>query len=159
MKVVLLAWGNEARGDDGLGPALAEHVATHWPEVQLVIDDQLQLEHALDLRDADLALFVDAARSAEGPFRFDETAAKPGLAHTSHALSPECLLGVAVQVGVRPPPSFVLAIAGEQFELGEPLSERARRHLDAAIAFTDRLLRQPDPAVWRGWTTARLLVE
>ncbi len=149
MSVVVFAWGNEARGDDGLGPALGAHIEERWPEVALVTDYQLQLEHALDLKDRAMALFIDAGRGTEAPYRFYTTEPKPGVAHTSHALSPESLLDVAARVGVAAPPAFVLCIAGESFELGEPMSAAALGHLVEATALVDRLLAEPELEVWR----------
>jgi hydrogenase maturation protease len=149
VRLVVFAWGNEARGDDGFGPAIADHLAGHRPDIPCITDDQLQLEHALDLKDCDLALFVDAGRGTPAPFSFQETFARGGLAHTSHALSPEALLGVAERIGVTPPPAYVLCIAGVDFELGAPLSDTGRSHLAAATEFLDRLLARQDVATWR----------
>ena len=154
MSVVVLAWGNEARGDDGIGPALAAHVEANWPKAALVVDDQLQLEHALDLKDRTLALFIDAGRGTLAPYHLYETAARPGLAHTSHALSPEAVLDVARRIGVVAPPSFVLCVAGESWELGAPLSEEARQRLDLTRPLLDRLLGEPDPDHWRRESSA-----
>jgi len=149
MSVVVFAWGNESRGDDGLGPLLGAHVEAQWPEVTLVTDFQLQLEHALDLGGHDLALFVDAGHDTAAPFEFREIEARPGMAHTSHALAPESLLGVALQIGIAPPPAFVLCIAGCDFCLGKPLTLQAQSHLIVARDFLDRLLAAPDPRRWR----------
>lgn len=149
MNVVVLAWGNEARGDDGIGPALAAHVQANWPAAALVVDDQLQIEHALDLRDRSLALFIDAGHATPAPYRFHEISARSGLTHTSHALAPESVLDVARQIGVNAPPSFVLCIAGERWGLGEALSKAAEERLDLARALVDRLLREPEVETWR----------
>ena len=51
MRLVVFGWGNDARGDDGLGPLLLERVArAAWPDVTTVEDFQLQIEHALSAR-------------------------------------------------------------------------------------------------------------
>ncbi len=149
MTVVVLAWGNEARGDDGIGPALAAHVAERWPDVALIADDQLQIEHALELKDRTLALFVDAGRDTPRPYRFYETAARPGLGPSSHALSPESLLDVCRRIGVQPPPAFVLCIPGERWGLGETLSEIVKGRIELARTLIDQLLSNPDAQRWR----------
>lgn len=149
MSVVVLAWGNEARGDDGIGPALAAHVEANWPSAALVVDDQLQLEHALDLKDRSLALFIDAGRGTPAPYRLYETSARSGLAHSSHALSPEAVLDVATRIGVAAPPSFVLCVPGECWDLGASLSDQAKDRLHLARALLDRLLGEPDVDTWR----------
>lgn len=154
--LVVFAWGNTARGDDGLGPLLLEKIeALDLPNVVLVEDFQLQIEHALDLEGADLALFVDASVAAPAPFSFVETGPRPGLTHTSHAMAPEAVLDVAARVlGRVPPPAFVLGMRGEAFELGTSLGPGARAHLEAAFAFLKPLLEHRDVARWRAATTA-----
>src|SRR5690606_33858967 len=53
----------------------------------------------------------------------------------SHALSPEAVLATSKNVASEPPESWVLAIRGERFELGQPLTPQASAHLDAAVSF------------------------
>ena len=75
MRLVVFGWGNDARGDDGLGPLLLARVArAAWPDVHAIEDFQLQIEHALDLDGADLALFLDAGKDTPAPFVFVEIA-------------------------------------------------------------------------------------
>lgn len=148
MSVVVLAWGNEARGDDGIGPALAAHLAANWPSIALVVDDQLQLEHALDLSDRSLALFIDAGHGTPAPYSFYETTARSGLTHTSHALTPEAVLDVAARIGITAPRSFVLCVRGERWGLGDALSAEAEARLEAARGLVDRLLADPDVDSW-----------
>jgi hypothetical protein len=56
-------------------------------------------------------------------------------------LSPEEVLGVYQKTfQIPPPPSFVLAIRGVSFELGEPLSNLAQQNLQAALSFLCRFI-------------------
>jgi hypothetical protein len=65
-------------------------------------------------------------------------------------LSPAAVLHVYQQIHhVPPPPAFQLAIRGESFELGEPLSAAAEDNLAAALAFADRLFTTPQIEIWR----------
>ena len=74
MSVVVFAVGNPSRGDDALGPLLMDWLAEQArPDVQLVSDFQLQIEHALDLEGHSLALFIDAGTGTPAPFEFRET--------------------------------------------------------------------------------------
>lgn len=150
-RVVVLGWGNTARGDDGLGPLLLDRIAgLGLAHVETIEDFQLQLEHALDLARADLALFVDASVAAPAPFSFEEAHPRAGLSHTSHAMAPEAVLDVHARVLERtPPPAFVLGMRGERFELGEGLGEAARTYLEEAFGFVAPLLERPDAEVWR----------
>ena len=154
-RLVVLGWGNESRGDDGLGPALLRRIeALGLAHVTAIEDFQLQLEHAMDLDGADLALFVDASVAAPAPFAFTETGPREGLTHTSHAMAPEAVLDVHARVlGRRPPPAFVLAIRGEAFELGTGLGEAAAERLEAAWDFVRPLIEAPGVERWREMTT------
>ena len=151
MHLVVFGWGNLSRGDDGVGPLLLARIEqAGWPDAILIEDFQLQLEHALDLQGAELALFLDAGSGTPAPFHFREIFAQKGMTHTSHALSPESVLAVYAQVtGQPPPPSFLLCLRGESFELGEGLSAAATTRQEEAWAFLQQLERQRTAADWR----------
>lgn len=155
-RVVVLGWGNASRGDDGLGPLLLARVeALGLGHVTTIEDFQLQLEHALDLKGADIALFLDAGKGTPAPFAFYETRPRLGLTHTSHAMAPEAVLDVYTRVlGEAPPPAFVMAIRGEAFDLGTDLGEVARERLDLAWDFLRPLIEAADVGVWRAAVTA-----
>lgn len=154
--VVVFAVGNPSRGDDAIGPELCGRLEK-WLEneglrkqFELIEDFQLQIEHALDLQDRQLALFIDAGANTQAPFTFQRIEpATTGMAHTTHELPPSAVLQVYLQTeGSAPPPAFVLCIRGEAFELGEPLSAAAERHLEAAFSWLMRLCRQTVLADW-----------
>ena len=151
MRLTVFGWGNDARGDDGLGPLLLERVArAGWPDLTIVEDFQLQIEHALDLDGADAALFLDAGKGTPAPFAFRELLPKRDASHTTHALSPEAVLDVYQRSLKRaPPPSFMLCMRGERFELGEGLSAEAGERLDAAWAFVQGLMQDGSVEAWR----------
>ncbi len=151
MRLVVFGWGNDARGDDGLGPLLLERMARGaWPDVSTIEDFQLQIEHALDLDGAEAALFLDAGRDTPAPFAFAEIGPKRGGSHTTHALAPEAVLDVYTRsLGRPPPPAFTLCIRGERFELGEGLSGEARERLEAAWAFVEGLMAERSVESWR----------
>ena len=151
MKLVVFGWGNVSRGDDGLGPLLLARIAeAGWAESTLIEDFQLQLEHALDLQGADLALFLDAGKGTPAPFAFTEIFARAGMTHTSHALAPESVLGVYEKtLGRNPTPSFLLCVRGESFGLGEGLSAEGAAGLEAAWIFLQGLHKAPSPENWR----------
>jgi hydrogenase maturation protease len=152
VRLIVFGWGNDARGDDGLGPLLLERVAReNWPDVTTIEDFQLQIEHALDLEGADIALFLDAGKDTPAPFVFREILAKRDASPLTHALSPEAVLDVfARSLRRTPPPSFVLCVRGERFELGESLSGDARERLELAWEFVTRLImHERSPEMWR----------
>ena len=152
MRLVVFGWGNVSRGDDGIGPLLLERLQhAGWDEAELIEDYQLQLEHALDLRGADLALFLDAGKDTLAPFAFGEIAPRGGgMTYTSHALSPESVLDVYRQIeSADPPPSFLLCVRGESFGLGEGLSELGAARLEKAWVFLRELGETRTDAAWR----------
>lgn len=150
-RLVVFAVGNESRGDDALGPALLARLeAILPPGARTVPDFQLQIEDALELREADLALFIDAAVGLTRAFDFHELAPAEERSAFSHALSPASVLQVFASIERRaPPPAFALALRASRFELGEPLSALAGRDLEEAFAFAAQLLADPDAESWR----------
>jgi len=136
---LVFAWGNPGRGDDALGPLFAEAIeALALPGVESLCDFQLQVEHALDLCGRARVLFVDAALDGvvEGdqPFQLTRLTPVRDASFTTHAMSPRALLQVYQQLENRaPPPSWLLAIRGLDWDLGQPPSAAALAHLDAAL--------------------------
>src|SRR5262245_41264787 len=64
--VLVIGYGNTLRGEDGIGPAVAEEVAARGlPGVRVIVAHQLTPELAADIADARLVVFVDAAVSGE----------------------------------------------------------------------------------------------
>lgn len=138
--VLVFGYGNPSRGDDALGPEfvrrLSERMAPQIArgELEVLTDYQLQIEHALDLKGRHSVYFVDAST---GGVDFDVRAVAPrrDASFTSHLLSPEALLHTFEEVEqTAPPKAWVIAIRGERFDLGEPMSEGAEQHLELALS-------------------------
>ena len=89
MRTIVFGWGNELRGDDGIGPLLLRRLEkAGWDDTELIEDFQLQIEHALDLKGAELALFLDAGVGAKAPFLFREILPRGEMIDTSHGSRP-----------------------------------------------------------------------
>jgi hydrogenase maturation protease len=137
--VVVLAVGNPSRGDDAIGPELAARLAAaDLPGVEVIVDFQLQVEHALDLQGRRLVVFIDAAVDALAPYELRSITAARDPSHTSHALSPGAVLETFRRVCGPPPPALLLAVRAESFELGAPLTADARANLEAAWLWLSR---------------------
>jgi hydrogenase maturation protease len=132
--VLVLAVGNPSRGDDALGPLLAERLEqAGLGGVEVLVDFQLQVEHALDLEGRATVIFVDAGTRTAPPYAWLSLQPADDYGHTSHALSPGAVLATCLRCGVGAPPTArLLCVRGESFELGAPLSEAASRHLELA---------------------------
>ena len=154
--VLVFAIGNESRGDDALAPLLLRDLEG-WAEaagldgqVELIEDYQLQVEHVTDLLDRSAVLFVDADMSCAEPFHFSEIAAEKDSSYTSHVMTPFALLHTYRQVyGTDAPPAFLLRIRGYDFDLGNPLSEKAAANLEAATKRMRELCADGDLQRWR----------
>ncbi len=150
---LIFAYGNPSRGDDALGPLALERLAAlDFANLELVGDFQLQIEHALDLENRRLVLFVDADSSCRAPYEFRRLLPAKDRSYTTHVMSPEAVLQVYREInGREPPPCFLLGIRGERFELGEPLSEVAGSNLAAAMQVLQCLCRRLDLDYWRSF--------
>ncbi|MDP2902258.1 MAG: hydrogenase maturation protease [Methylovulum sp.] len=158
--VLVFGYGNLSRGDDALGPLLLEHIERSpkhvLDSVEILSDFQLQIEHALDLENRMLVLFVDASVACQQAFNFAELEPTRDKSYTTHAMSPAAVLAVYQSIKKQtPPPCFLLSIKGEQFELGEGLSVNAQRHLAQAGQFAEHLLSDPELTAWRQQTNNR----
>lgn len=92
---------------------------------------------------------MDASVSCAAPFGFQRVLAGRDASFTSHAMSPGAVLAAYRDAfGAEPPAAFLLAIRGDQFELGEDLSASARDHLEAALEFAALLLSERTPEAW-----------
>jgi hydrogenase maturation protease len=160
--VVVFAVGNPSRGDDALGPVLAERLRAWLPvagledAVDLIEDFQLQIEHALDLQGRSLALFIDAGEGTPPPLTLRPVVASASTSHSTHALTPEAVLDVYRRTeSAAPPPAFVLCVRGEEFELGAPLTAAAVERADSAMDVLADLLADPSPAAWQALAAGR----
>ncbi|MBK9572188.1 MAG: hydrogenase maturation protease [Rhodoferax sp.] len=162
--LLVFGWGNPSRGDDALGPLCIDHLRAACAadaRVEFLDDYQLQVEHALDLVGRSHILFVDASLNCAAPFEVTPLHAAQDASFTTHAMSPQALMQVFLQLyGVAPPPCTLLAIRGEQFELGKPPSELATQHLKVATRWAQTWAQRPQvvsrqesstPAGHHGW--------
>lgn len=143
--ILVIAWGNRARGDDALGPLALDALHARWvaltagdparrAAVEFLEDHQLAVEHALDLADRRAVLWIDASRDAAPPFAVQPLAPRRDASLSSHALSPQAVMQVFVEVqGSAPPPGWLLGIAGRDFDLGLAPGDEAMANLATAV--------------------------
>lgn len=151
LPILIFAIGNESRGDDALAPLLLRELQSRRiPEVELIEEYQLQVEHVTDLTGCDRVLFIDADLSCAEPYEFTEISAEKDGSYTSHALNPTALLHAYRQVYRKDaPPAFLLRIRGYRFELGDPLSEQAAANLQSATGLVRVLSAGASLQRWR----------
>ena len=144
----MIGYGNELRGDDAIGPRVAELMAARaLPGVRAISARQLTPELAEQLAHAGLAIFVDAYPAAHAgepavlarPLTPADVGA--ALVHTS---DPRALLALALALYGRAPPAWQVAAPAVTFDLGAPLSPTAEQGIDAALARIVELAQQAD---------------
>ncbi len=140
--VLLFAYGNLARGDDALGPLLTEQLRADGVTrvcghpAKFLTDYQIQVEHVLDMQDCAGVILIDAHARQSTPYRFESLQVRQDTHYTTHGMSPQTLLHIFRQtLQCNPPPSYMLSIAGESFDLGQDLSDYARNNLQLTLEF------------------------
>ena len=137
--VLVIAWGNPLREDDGVAWHVVEGLRRlqprpSLPPLRLRHAHQLTPELAEPVSHAAGVVFVDARRDGTpGEVRCEEIAPSAGSNPLAHSLSPQALLLYSQQLYGRAPQAVVLSIAGERFAMGEELSPVVRRALPRAI--------------------------
>ena len=131
---LVIAYGNPGRGDDGLGPAFGHRLLTRrLPGLDIIVDFQLKVEHALAVATASRVVFVDACLDGRAPFTLTQVSPSEGDEIGSHTLLPASVLALAKLHFQATPPSFVLAIRGVAFDmLHDGFSPAAEKNLAAA---------------------------
>ncbi|MGB4498272.1 MAG: hydrogenase maturation protease [Methylococcaceae bacterium] len=150
--ILIFGYGNLSRGDDALGVLMLEHIEANFDlkNIDLLTDFQLQIEHALDLENRELVIFVDASVKSEIGFEFTRLQPIRDLSHTTHAMTPAAILETYQTIKKQmPPPCFLLAIGADSFELGEDLGDKARQNLAKACEFMNTILNNPTFDFWQ----------
>jgi hydrogenase maturation protease len=148
MRTLVLGYGNPGRGDDGLGPALANRIdGLRRPGLTTRDPYQLAIDDALDVAEHDIVWFIDAAKSGPAPFCVRELAGAHSHQFTSHLVLPEAVLALARDGWGATPRAFLLAIRGYRFAFVERLTRAAHRNLRAAEAMLVASLQGPAPGI------------
>jgi hydrogenase maturation protease len=132
MTVRIIGVGNELRGDDGVGRAVARHLQAHVPPDVEVME-----------REGDATSLMEAWQGAQRVILIDATScgAAPGTVHQVDAAQPlpsgllrasthGCGVADAVELaralGTLPSKLIIYGVEGMRFDLGTPLSAPVR---------------------------------
>ena len=148
-RVLLICYGNPGRQDDGLGPALAERLENlNIAGVEIDSDYQLTVEHALDISQVDIVIFVDATLEDSEPFYFRPLffdAVDANLSFSTHSISPQAVLKLSDKLFQSKAKAYVLGIRGYAFsEIAEGLTPQAIDNLKLAEVFITPYLQSGD---------------
>jgi len=155
-RVLIIAYGNPLRSDDGVGWVVAEELRRRLasPEVEVLRLQQLLPEVAESLSRADAVIFVDASRDGQpGDVRCQPVTPPPAKVQFSHQLSPADVLGLASKLYGATPQAFSVTLTGHCFEHGEQLSERVAARLPHLAAAVEQLTKQRC-RTWRSTTNS-----
>ncbi|MCW5551075.1 MAG: hydrogenase maturation protease [Verrucomicrobiae bacterium] len=143
--VLVIGYGNTLRGDDGVGPRVAEAVARmQLPAVRTLVCQQLSPEHAEPISRAETVIFVDAA--VDTPHEVQLRPLQPGDSTQlmAHAADPRTMLALARDVFGHAPQAWWLTIPARELGFSEHLSKTALQGLERAVALIREILPRPD---------------
>ncbi|WP_404784454.1 hydrogenase maturation protease [Altericista sp. CCNU0014] len=125
MKTLAIGYGNSLRGDDGVGPWVADRVAAwNLPDVRSLSVHQLTPELAAEMAEAEVVFFIDACTIAGGrtQARLEPVASQKGRSQLDHLWSPSVLLHLANTLYDADPAAYQILIPAIRFDYGAPLS-------------------------------------
>jgi hydrogenase maturation protease len=136
-RVLIIAYGNPLRSDDGLAWRLADDLSQHDlpDDVEIIIRHQLTPELASDVSQASTVLFVDAAQTGI-PGEIVAASIKPEFQPSSftHDCSPGGMLSVTQKLYGKCPEAFAISLCGVCFDHGERLSAIVAENLPRLTA-------------------------
>ena len=155
-ELLVIGYGNTLRGDDGVGPRVAEAIEKlNLPGVRTLVCQQLSPEHAEPIARAGRVVFVDAelvagytlqAAGLESSTCNLQPATcnyrgvqwrklEPGESSQlmAHAADPRTMLALARDVFGRAPQAWWLTIPAVKLDFAETLSPAAQRGLAEAV--------------------------
>ncbi len=152
-RILIYAYGNPGRQDDGLGNRLIEEL-DKWIEnqgiegIELESNWQLNIEDALKIAEKDTVIFVDASNENIEDIDFSTVEPSEGKSDfTTHSASPSFILALCIQLYGKYPKTWLLQIRGYSWEFKEGLSEKAEKNLLKALEFLKKKLAGSPPRI------------
>jgi hydrogenase maturation protease len=147
-KTVVIGIGNPLRGDDGVGWAVVEalaSVAAAWG-ITAVHTHQLLPELIDDFRCASQVIFVDASVAGEpGTIAVTPIQSATNGPAASHQMHPGVLLALGVKIYGRMPTAHLITITGQDFGYTETLSAPVVQAVTAVLHQIQELIQAPAP--------------
>lgn len=154
-ELLVIGYGNTLRGDDGVGPRVAEAIGKlNLPGVRTLVCQQLSPEHAEPVSRAHTVVFVDAETVQGSGIPNPQPATlnrelirwrklKPGESSQlmAHAADPRTLLALARDVFGHAPQAWWLTIPAVKLDFSEELTPEARSGFAEAVNKIQELCR------------------
>ncbi len=143
-RVLVIAYGNPLRCDDGVAWQAAEQIRRKLPSLtEVICVHQLTPELAEEISRAGTVIFLDATGNGDpGRVVCQTVSAEPAQARFSHHLAPTQVLALCDQLYQAKPRGFLISISGECFDHGEGLSPAAINALPQSVLVVSDLLRR-----------------
>ncbi len=139
-KILLHAYGNSGRGDDGVGNEFIHRIG-EWivkndiHSIDTESSFQLNIEHAAAMADHDIVVFIDTTKANISSYSFSQIFPESQHSFTSHSISPSVVLSVCTELYNHSPVVYFLQIKGYQWEFGAGLSVQAKVNLETSFLF------------------------
>jgi hydrogenase maturation protease len=132
--LLVIGYGNTLRGDDGVGPRVAEAVeALHLPGVHTLVCQQLSPEHAAPISLAQTVIFVDATVDAPQEVQLRQLEPGETTQLMAHAADPRTMLALSRDVFGHVPNAWWLTIPAVKMDFCEDLTPEAQRGFAEAV--------------------------
>ena len=140
--VLVIGYGNTLRGDDGVGPRVAEAVSQlHLPGVRTLICPLLTPELADPISRVRKVIFVDAAVDAPRAVQWRRLEPNESSQLMAHAADPRTMLALARDVFGHVPEAWWLTIPAVELGFSEELTPAAQLGLAEAVEKIQALCR------------------
>ena len=145
-KILIIGYGNTIRSDDSLGPIIADRLTLKYkssPNIQIASYLQLDIQVIEDLKEVDVAIFIDAREDNDEEIVKVTQISKEAVlhhSHTSHSISLPTLVKMTESLYNKNPFCYAVAPKGYDFEVGEILSEKAEIAATKAIDEVDKII-------------------
>jgi hydrogenase maturation protease len=150
-RILIYAYGNPGRQDDGLGNRFVEELGK-WIDdkniqgIEIESNYQLNIEDSLKVAEKDIVIFVDASNEDIEDIHFSVVEPSEGKSEfTTHSASPAFVLALCIRLYDKHPKTYLLQIRGHEWEFKEGLSAKAEKNLQKALEFVEKKLRERPP--------------
>lgn len=129
-KILIHAVGNETRRDDGIALHALEFLRVRYPGLTTKSDYQLFLEDVLEWNEYDAVWFLDATYGKDLKTR-EANNVDLEFDPSVHHMGPDLLASMAKEIYQSNVEVYITEIPGNDFSLGEGLSEFAKSKLES----------------------------
>ncbi|HXZ81227.1 MAG TPA: hydrogenase maturation protease [Terriglobales bacterium] len=148
-RVLIIAFGNPLRCDDGVGWIAADQLRDQIEdsEIEILTCHQLQPELADRIAEAQRVIFIDASvGDPPGMLEVQNVASVPySPGSFSHQLDPARLLACSWELYRHSPEAFVITVTGENFGYGTHLTSTVAALVPSLVAGVKSLINTPEP--------------